>query len=38
MAPATYSDGARIFVEARIVDLVDKSGLTKLLARIPDEL
>ncbi len=36
VAPATYSDTAKGFVEARIIDLIDKGGLVKLLARIPD--
>jgi tetratricopeptide (TPR) repeat protein len=36
LAPATYSESARSFVEARIVDLIDKHGLDKLLARLPD--
>jgi tetratricopeptide (TPR) repeat protein len=38
IAPATYSDTARSFVEARIVDLIDKPGLIKLLARLPEEM
>jgi hypothetical protein len=38
VAPATYSDGAKSFVEARIVDLIDKNGLDKLLARVPESL
>jgi tetratricopeptide (TPR) repeat protein len=36
VAPGTYSEGAKGFVEARIVDLIDKNGLTNLLARIPE--
>jgi tetratricopeptide (TPR) repeat protein len=36
VAPATYSEGAKSFVEARIVDLIDKAALIKLLARIPE--
>ncbi len=38
VAPATYSEGARSFVEARIVDLIDKAALIKLLAHIPEWL
>jgi tetratricopeptide (TPR) repeat protein len=38
IAPATYSEGAKGFVEARIVDLIDKPGLIKLLARLPEEM
>jgi tetratricopeptide (TPR) repeat protein len=38
IAPATYSDGAKSFVEARIIDLIDKPSLIKLLARVPDGL
>jgi tetratricopeptide (TPR) repeat protein len=37
LAPATYSEGAKSFVEARIVDLIDKAGLIKLLAKVPDD-
>ena len=36
MAPATYSETAKSFVEARIIDLVDKPQLIKLLDKIPD--
>ncbi len=36
MAPATYSEGAKAFVEARIIDLIDRHGLDKLLARLPE--
>ncbi len=38
IAPATFSEGAKSFVEARIVDLIDKAGLIKLLAKVPDDL
>lgn len=38
IGPATYSDGAKAFVEARIIDLIDKPSLVKLLAKLPDGL
>jgi tetratricopeptide (TPR) repeat protein len=38
IAPATYSEGAKSFVEARIVDLIDKPALNKLLSRVPEGL
>jgi len=38
VCPGTYSEGAKSFVEARIIDLIDKAGLIKLLARIPEGL
>jgi tetratricopeptide (TPR) repeat protein len=36
LAPATYSEGAKSFVEARIVDLIDKPNLIRLLERVPE--
>lgn len=38
VCPGSYSEGAKAFVEARIIDLIDKGGLIKLLARLPDGL
>jgi tetratricopeptide (TPR) repeat protein len=36
VCPGTFSDTARKFVEARMMELADGEGLAKLLARIPD--
>ncbi len=36
VCPGTFSDTARKFVEARMMELADGEGLGKLLARVPD--
>jgi tetratricopeptide (TPR) repeat protein len=35
IAPGSYSPGAKAFVEGRVLELLDKQGLLKLLARVP---
>ena len=36
VCPGTFSETARKFVEARMMEIADGEGLAKLLARIPD--